>query len=94
MYIIKFTDKKYNDWTYITAGSTMVGCTKHNFFLNSYCFKSKNKAKSHIRKILHSKYIRNGYKYSNFEILPVAISPDYKFIPKGEDYFMVVKDGK
>ena len=88
MYIIKFTDKKRNEWCYFYNGSPL-GRTQISFHLNTDCFKSKNKAKSYIKKLLHSRFIRPHYKYSNFEILPMVIDSAYKFFPKGKEYFMV-----
>lgn len=91
MYILKFTDKKRNEWCYYTKGSYYPISTTRDFVLKSYCFKSKNEVKRYIKRIIHAWWVRPGYKYSNFEILQVVISPDYIHIPKGKDYFMVVK---
>ena len=91
MYIIKMTDEKHNEWCYF-ENDHPLGRHQMNFFLNTYCFKSKNKAKSYIKKLLHSSWIRPGYKYSNFEILQVVIDPGYIRIPKSGQYFMVLKE--
>ena len=91
MYIIKFTDKKRNEWCYFENAHPLCR-HKMSFFLNTDCFKSKNKAKSYIKKLIHSCWIRPKNKYSNFEILQVVIDPGYIRTPKSGQYFMVLKD--
>ena len=71
MYVLKVTDKKYNDWGYCPKGSLCCMGKKKGFFWEDDVFYTKEEAEQYIPTLLKSGWFRKDITKDNFEIIEV-----------------------